>query len=333
MRLKKLSGRNFLTLLDFSASEIKLLLRLSTKLKKKKHARKEGCLLRGKTIALLFEKDSTRTRCAFEVAAFDEGANVTYLTNTHFGRKESIHDTAKVLGRYYDGIQFRGFSHDTAVDLANNAGVPVWNGLTDKYHPTQALADLLTIKEQVKKPFQQVDLVYVGDASNNVAASLMIACAKMGVHFTALAPDTLFPDTKLIEQVREIAKSSGSSLAFTSNVAAAVKGADVIYTDTWLSMGSSDSFAERIALLSPYQVNQQMLDATGQPNVIFMHCLPACHDTQSELGTKLQDEHGMSAMEVTDEVFQSRHSVVFDQAENRLHTIKAVMVATMGGYV
>lgn len=331
MKLKKLYGRSFLTLLDFSAVEIKTLLRLSAKLKKKKHSRKEGRLLHGKTIALLFEKNSTRTRCAFEVAAFDEGANVTHLTNSHFGRKESISDTAKVLGRYYDGIQFRGFSHDTAVTLANDAGVPVWNGLTDQFHPTQALADLLTIKERVKKPFQQIKLVYVGDASNNVAASLMIACVKMGIHFTALAPSMLFPASNLINQAREIAKSSGSSLAFTSDIAAAVKGADVIYTDVWLSMGDSDNFAERIALLSSYQVNQQMLDATNQANVIFMHCLPACHDTKTELGTKVQREYGLSAMEVTDEVFQSAHSVVFDQAENRLHTIKAVMVATIGG--
>ncbi len=330
MKHTQLYGRNFLTLLDFSADDLHHLLKLSSKLKKRKKAGKRSCALAGKNIVLLFEKDSTRTRCAFEVAAFDEGANVTYLTNSHLGHKESIADTAKVLGRYYDGIQFRGFRHETVEALARDAGVPVWNGLTDRYHPTQALADLLTIKERVNKPFEKLKIVYVGDARNNVATSLTIAAAKMGMNFVGLAPQRLFPETALVLQAERLAKASGGSVQFSADIASSVKEADVIYTDVWLSMGDNESLAERVSLLAPYQVNAKMLAATGNPELIFMHCLPACHDTQTDLGADVLEKHGLTAMEVTDDVFQSNHSVVFDQAENRLHTIKAVMVATIG---
>ncbi len=330
MANKKLYGRDFLTLLHFSSDEICYLLHLAAKLKRKKRAGRCSGRLKGKNIALLFEKDSTRTRCAFEVAAYDEGACVTYLTNSHFGRKESISDTAKVLSRYYHGIQFRGFLHSTVEALADAASVPVWNGLTDCYHPTQALADLLTIKEQLTKPFKQLKLVYVGDTCNNVATSLMIAAAKMGMSFVGLGPQALFPETSLIAKVKKLASATGAVITFTSDIETAVRGADVIYTDVWLSMGARDDIAQRVQLLSPYQVNTRLLAATQRNNVIFMHCLPACHDTGTELGAKVFAEHGLSAMEVTDEVFSGAHSVVFEQAENRLHTIKAIMLATIG---
>ncbi|MGD9153465.1 MAG: ornithine carbamoyltransferase [Gammaproteobacteria bacterium] len=325
-----LFGKHFLTLKDFSPKEINFLLDLARDLKNKK---KKGIYeknLKNKNIVLLFEKTSTRTRCAFEVAAFDEGAQVTFLSNSQMGKKESISDTAKVLGRYYDGIEFRGFKQETAEDLAKNAGVPVWNGLTDLYHPTQILADFLTIQEHVNKPLNKIKFVYVGDARNNMGNSLMIGAAKMGMHFAALAPKSLFPDENLVKEMQEIAKQTGAKIELTEKIEIAIKDADVIYTDVWVSMGEEAKFAERIKLLSPYQVNMDMLRKTNNPNVIFMHCLPAFHDLKTEVGAEIYKKYGIKEMEVTDEVFQSKHSVIFDEAENRMHTIKAVMVATIG---
>jgi len=324
-----LKGRNFLTLKHFTSEEIHYLLNLSQDLKEKKRAGIQGDLLKGKNIVLLFEKTSTRTRCAFEVAAYDEGANVTFLSNSQVGKKESIEDSAKVLGRYYDGIEFRGFKQETVEDLAQHAGVPVWNGLTDLYHPTQILADFLTIKEHVDKPLHKVKLVFVGDTRNNMGNSLMIGCAKLGAHFVGLAPKSLFPDAKLVKEMEEISKETGGKIEFFEDIAQAVKDADVIYTDVWVSMGEEAMFAERIKLLKPYQVNMDMLKKSQNPHVKFMHCLPAFHDTQTLVAQEIAEKHGISEMEVTDEVFRSKHSIVFDEAENRLHTIKAVMVATV----
>ncbi|MCG8451839.1 MAG: ornithine carbamoyltransferase [Spirochaetales bacterium] len=325
-----LKGRHLLALKDFTPREIRYLLDLSRELKAKKLAGIRGNLLEGKNIVLLFEKTSTRTRCAFEVAAFDEGARVTFLTNSQMGKKESIEDTAKVLGRYYDGIEFRGFEQATVDALAAHAGVPVWNGLTDMWHPTQILADFLTIEEHVNKPLNQVTLAYVGDARNNMGNSLMLAAAKMGMTFRGVAPKSLFPEQGLVEEARRIAAETGAIIELTDEIQAGVHGADVIYTDVWVSMGEEDRFAERIEMLSPYQVNQAMLDATGNPDVKFMHCLPAFHDQETIIGREVKEQHGMEEMEVTDEVFRSPHSIVFDEAENRMHTIKAVMVATIG---
>lgn len=324
-----LKGRHFLTLKHFTPQEIHYLLDLSQDLKEKKRAGIPGNLLKGKNIVLLFEKTSTRTRCAFEVAAFDEGANVTFLSNSQVGKKESIEDSAKVLGRYYDGIEFRGFKQETVEMLAKHAGVPVWNGLTDLYHPTQILADFLTIKEHVHKPLHKVKLVFVGDTRNNMGNSLMIGCAKLGAHFVGLAPKSLFPDPKLVKEMEEIGKETGAKIEFHEDIAKAVKDADVIYTDVWVSMGEEALFAERIKLLKPYQVNMDMLKKSGNPHVKFMHCLPAFHDTETDVGKDIAEKHGLKEMEVTDEVFRSKHSIVFDEAENRLHTIKAVMVATI----
>ncbi|WP_069650704.1 ornithine carbamoyltransferase [Caloranaerobacter ferrireducens] len=325
-----LRGRHLLTLKDFTPQEIKYLLDLSMDLKRKKRAGIKGNLLEGKNIVLLFEKTSTRTRCAFEVAAYDEGANVTFLSNSQMGKKESIEDTAKVLGRYYDGIEFRGFKQETVEEIAKHAGVPVWNGLTDLYHPTQILADFLTIMEHVNKPLNKVKLVFVGDARNNMGNSLMIGAAKMGMHFVAVAPKELFPSEELVNEMREIAKETGAVIELTENIDEGVKGADVIYTDVWVSMGEEDKFEERINLLKPYQVNMEMINKTGNPDVIFMHCLPSFHDTNTIIGKDIYEKFGLKEMEVTDEVFRSKHSVVFDEAENRMHTIKAVMVATIG---
>ncbi|KPU27192.1 ornithine carbamoyltransferase [Caloranaerobacter sp. TR13] len=325
-----LRGRHLLTLKDFTPQEIKYLLDLSMDLKRKKRAGIKGNLLEGKNIVLLFEKTSTRTRCAFEVAAYDEGANVTFLSNSQMGKKESIEDTAKVLGRYYDGIEFRGFKQETVEELAKHAGVPVWNGLTDLYHPTQILADFLTIMEHVNKPLNKVKLVFVGDARNNMGNSLMIGAAKMGMHFVAVAPKELFPSEELVNEMREIAKETGAVIELTENIDEGVKGADVIYTDVWVSMGEEDKFEERINLLKPYQVNMEMINKTENPDVIFMHCLPSFHDTNTIIGKDIYEKFGLKEMEVTDEVFRSKHSVVFDEAENRMHTIKAVMVATIG---
>jgi ornithine carbamoyltransferase len=325
-----LKGRHFLTLLDFTGEEIQYLLDLSRDLKQKKRMGIRGKLLEGKNIVLLFEKTSTRTRCAFEAAAFDEGARVTFLTNSQMGKKESIEDTAKVLGRYYDGIEFRGFEQSTALELARHAGVPVWNGLTDQYHPTQVLADLLTIQESVQKPLSQVKLVFMGDARNNMGNSLMVGAAKMGMKFTAIAPPSLYPNETLYRSMQELGKITGGSIELTDDPVHGVLGADVIYTDVWVSMGEERKFEERIKLLTPYRVTMDTLNNTKNDQVIFLHCLPAFHDTNTEIAKEIQQKFGISEMEVTDQVFRSRHSVVFDQAENRLHTIKAVMVATIG---
>jgi ornithine carbamoyltransferase len=324
-----LRGRSFITLKDFTPEEINYMLDLSKDLKAKKRAGVRGNLLDRKNVVLLFEKTSTRTRCAFEVAAYDEGGNVTFLTNSQMGKKESIEDTAKVLGRYYDGIEFRGFKQETVELLAEHAGVPVWNGLTDLYHPTQILADFLTVKEHVDKPLNKVKFVYVGDARNNMGNSLMIGAAKMGMDFMALAPKELWPSEELVKEMREVAAETGGTITLTSNVND-VKGADVLYTDVWVSMGEEDQFAERIELLKDYQVNMEMVKKTENDNVIFLHCLPSFHDTNTIVGTEIKEKFGLDAMEVTDEVFRSKHSKVFDEAENRMHTIKAVMVATIG---
>lgn len=325
-----LRGRNFITLKDFTPQEIKYLLDLSMDLKRKKRAGINGDLLEGKNVVLLFEKTSTRTRCAFEVAAFDEGAQVTFLSNSQMGKKESIEDTAKVLGRFYDGIEFRGFKQETVDDLAAHAGVPVWNGLTDLYHPTQILADFLTAMEHVNKPLNKIKFVYAGDARNNMGNSLMIGAAKMGMHFVGVAPKELFPADELVEEMKEVAKETGAIIEFSENIEEGVKDADVIYTDVWVSMGEEHMFEERIKQLKPYQVNMDMIRKTGNPDVIFMHCLPSFHDTKTVVGKEIFEKFGLEEMEVTDEVFRSKHSVVFDEAENRMHTIKAVMVSTIG---
>ncbi len=324
-----LRNRNLITLKDFTAQEIDYLLNLSADLKAKKRAGIRGNLLEGRNIVLLFEKTSTRTRCAFEVAGFDEGANVTFLTNSQMGKKETIEDTAKVLGRYYDGIEFRGFKQETVEELAKHAGVPVWNGLTDLYHPTQILADFLTVKEHVNKPLKEVKFVYVGDARNNMGNSLMIGAAKMGMEFVALAPKELFPNEELVEEMREVCKESGGSITLTEDINE-IKGADVLYTDVWVSMGEEDQFEERIKLLKPYQVNMDMIKKTENDDVKFLHCLPSFHDDKTVVGKEIFEKYGLKEMEVTDEVFRSKHSVVFDEAENRMHTIKAVMVSSIG---
>lgn len=325
-----LKGRNFITLKEFSTEEINYLLDLSADLKAKKRAGIKGDLLEGKNICLLFQKTSTRTRCAFEVGVYDEGGNVTYLTNSQMGKKETIEDTARVLGRYYDGIEFRGYKQSDVDALGKYAGVPVWNGLTDLYHPTQILADMLTIKENIDKPLNKAKLVYAGDARNNMGNSLLIGAAKLGMHFVALAPKELWPDEALVEEMREVAKTTGATIELCEDVDEAVINADAIYTDVWVSMGEEHLFEERINLLKDYQVNQAMIDKTKNDNVIFMHCLPAFHNDETEVGMDIKEKFGLDAMEVTDEVFEGKHSVVFDEAENRMHTIKAVMVATAG---
>ena len=325
-----LKGRNFITLKDFSKQEIEYLLELSMDLKQKKRSGIKGNLLEGKNIVLLFEKTSTRTRCSFEVGAYDEGARVTCLSNSQMIKKESIEDTAKVLGRYYDGIEFRGFKQDTVEILATYAGVPVWNGLTDLYHPTQILADFLTIKENIDKPLNKTKLVYVGDARNNMGNSLLIGASKLGMDFTAIAPKELFPDEKLVQEMQIVAKETGSKIQFTEDIVEGVQNADAIYTDVWVSMGEEDKFEERINQLKPYQVNMEMINNSGNPDVIFLHCLPAFHDDKTVIGANIKKKFGLDAMEVTDEVFKSKYSKVFDEAENRMHTIKAVMVATIG---
>jgi ornithine carbamoyltransferase len=325
-----LKGRNFITLKDFSKQEIEYLLELSMDLKNKKRSGIKGNLLEGKNIVLLFEKTSTRTRCSFEVGAYDEGARVTCLSNSQMIKKESIEDTAKVLGRYYDGIEFRGFKQDTVEILAAYAGVPVWNGLTDLYHPTQILADFLTIKENIDKPLNKTKLVYVGDARNNMGNSLLIGAAKLGMDFTAIAPKELFPDEKLVQEMQIVAKETGSKIQFTEDIVEGVQNADAIYTDVWVSMGEEDKFEERINQLKPYQVNMEMIKNSGNPDVIFLHCLPAFHDDKTVIGADIKKKFGLDSMEVTDEVFKSKYSKVFDEAENRMHTIKAVMVATIG---
>ncbi|EKM0364626.1 ornithine carbamoyltransferase [Cronobacter turicensis] len=332
--MSALYQKSFLKLLDFTPAQIRMLLELSTKLKKDKKNGIEVQKLTGKNIALIFEKDSTRTRCSFEVAAYDQGARVTYLgpSGSQIGHKESIKDTARVLGRMYDGIQYRGFGQEIVETLAQFAGVPVWNGLTDEFHPTQLLADLLTMQEHLPgKAFNEMTLVYAGDARNNMGNSMLEAAALMGLDLRLVAPESCWPAAKLVTECQALAKETGGRIMLTEDIAAGVKGADFIYTDVWVSMGEAkEKWAERIALLRPYQVNSQMLAQTGNPNVKFLHCLPAFHDDQTTLGKQMAQEYGLKGgMEVTDEVFESAHSIVFDQAENRMHTIKAVMVATL----
>lgn len=326
-----LKGRNFLTLKDYTEEEITYLLDLAAELKEKK---KKGILvdtLKGKNVALIFEKTSTRTRCAFEVAAHDLGMGSTYLdpSGSQIGKKESIADTARVLGRMYEGIEYRGFGQEIVEELAKYAGVPVWNGLTNEDHPTQMLADLLTIREHLGH-LKGVKLVYMGDARYNMGNSLMIACAKMGMHFTACAPKKYFPDPALVKECEAFAAESGGTITLTEDVAEAVKGADVIDTDVWVSMGEPDEvWEERIRELSPYKVTKEVMDGAG-PQAIFLHCLPSFHDLKTKIGKEMGERFHVSELEVTDEVFESSQSVVFDEAENRMHTIKAVMLATLG---
>jgi len=325
-----LKGRSLLTLKDFTPEEIRYMLDLAHDLKAKKRAGIRGDLLAGRNVVLIFEKTSTRTRCAFEVAAYDEGACCTFLSNSQMGKKESLEDTAKVLGRFYDGIEFRGYKQSDVEMLAKYSGVPVWNGLTDLYHPTQILADFLTIEEHVHKPIGKVKLVFAGDARNNMGNSLMIGAAKMGMHFVGLAPKALFPDEKLVAEMREVAKTTGAVIEFSEDIDYAVRGADAIYTDVWVSMGEEAQFEERIKLLRAYQVNAAMMEKTGNPGCIFLHCLPSFHDLETIVGRDIHEKYGLDSMEVTDEVFRSTASKVFDEAENRMHTIKAVMDATIG---
>ncbi len=328
-----LRNRSFLTLLDYSPKEIKYLLELAKELKRAKYAGIEQPKLKGKNIVLLFEKDSTRTRCSFEVAAHDQGAHVTYLgpSGNQTGKKESIPDTARVLGRMFDGIEYRGYSQKTVEDLARYSGVPVWNGLTDEDHPTQVLADFLTAEEHLNKPLEKMIFTYAGDGRNNMSNALMIGAVKMGMDFRIAAPKELFPEEGLLAKCRGIAAETGAKITVTDDAAAAVKGADILYTDVWVSMGEPEEvWEERIKLLKPYQINMELIKLTGNPKVIFEHCLPAFHDLNTKLGKILYDKFGLKELEVTDEVFESKYSVVFDEAENRVHTIKAIMVATLG---
>jgi ornithine carbamoyltransferase len=327
-----LNKRHLLTLLDFTPEEIQYLLDLAYQLKQEKKAGIPHRVLTGKNIVLLFEKDSTRTRCAFEVAAFDLGMQITYLgpTGSQMGKKESIRDTARVLGRMYDGIEYRGFKQSTVETLAKDSGVPVWNGLTDQFHPTQILADFMTIREH-KNRLKGIKLAYLGDARNNMGNSLMIGSAKMGLHFVAVAPKHLWPEEKLVERCLSIAKETGATITLTEDVAQGVKNADVVYTDVWVSMGEPQSvWAERIALLTPYQVNAKAMSC-AKKDAIFMHCLPAFHNLDTGVGAEIHQQFGLNGVEVTEDVFESAQSVVFDEAENRLHTIKAVLFATLGG--
>lgn len=327
-----LKNRNFLKELDFTPQEMKFLLNLSADLKRAKYAGTEQQMLKGKNIVLLFEKDSTRTRCAFEVAALDQGAHVTYLgpSGSQMGKKESMKDTARVLGRMYDGIEYRGYGQNIVEELGKYAGVPVWNGLTNEFHPTQILADFLTMMEHCDKPLNQISFAFVGDAKNNVGNSLMVGAAKMGMDFRAGAPKSCQPDKKLVDECLKIAKETGAKITITDDPKAAVKGVDFIYTDVWVSMGEPDKvWVERIKLLKPYQVNSKLMKATGNPNTKFLHCLPAFHNRETVVGEEIFQKYGLDGMEVTEDVFESKASVVFDEAENRLHTIKAVMVATL----
>ncbi len=325
-----LSGRNFLKLLDFSTAEIEYLIDLAEDFKRLKRTGTPHRYLEGKNIVLLFEKTSTRTRCSFEVAGMDLGMGVTYLDpgSSQMGKKESIEDTARVLGRMYDGIEYRGFAQEIVETLAEYAGVPVWNGLTTEFHPTQMIADMLTIREK-KGRLAGLNFTFMGDAGNNVGNSLMVACAKLGVNFCACGPAAQMPDAELVETCREIAAANGCTVRLTEDVDEGVRGADVVYTDIWVSMGEPDElWAERIALLSPYQVNAELM-AKAAPDAIFMHCLPSFHDTKTTVGAEIAQKFGITEMEVTDEVFESAQSVVFDEAENRMHSIKAVMYATL----
>lgn len=326
-----LKGKSFLKLLDYTPEEIEYLINLASELKAKKKAGIPHKLCEGKNIALIFEKTSTRTRCAFEVAAADLGMHPVYLdpSGSQIGKKESIPDTARVLGRMFDGIEYRGFGQEIVEELAEYAGVPVWNGLTNEFHPTQILADFLTVKEHFGK-LKGIKLVYMGDARFNMGNSLMVGCAKMGMNFVACAPKEYFPDQKLIDECNEIAKATGATLQFIEDPMEATKGADVIYTDVWVSMGEpADVWAERIEKLSPYQVNKALMDNAGE-QCCFMHCLPAFHDLKTVVGRDIYEKFGIDCMEVTHEVIEGEKSIVFDEAENRMHTIKAVMAATFG---
>ena len=328
-----LHNRHFLKLLDFTPEEIQYLLDLSAKLKESKKNGTEKQHLKGKNIALIFEKASTRTRCAFEVAAYDQGAHVTYLgpTGSQIGQKESMKDTSRVLGGMFDGIEYRGFGQDIVEELAKYSGVPVWNGLTNEFHPTQILADFLTMREHSEKPFSKMIFCYMGDARYNMGNSLMVGSAKMGIDFRIAAPKEYQPSEELVSKCRAIAKETGAKITITDNVAEAVKGADYLYTDVWVSMGEPDSvWEERIRILKPFQVNMEAIKMTGNPSVKFLHCLPAFHNRDTKVGEEIFRKFGLDGMEVTEDVFESEHSIVFDEAENRLHTIKAVMVATLG---
>lgn len=329
-----LKNRSFLSLRDYSADEIGFLIKLAADLKAARYAGTEQPRLRGKEIALIFEKDSTRTRVGFEVAAHDQGATVTYLgpSGSHIGHKESIKDTARVLGRVYDAIEYRGFGQAVVETLARWSGVPVYNGLTDEFHPTQVLADLLTMREHCDKPFREIALCFLGDTGNNMGDSLLIGAAKLGMDVRLCGPRALWPDQTIVDEAMALAQHSGARILLTEDLGAAVKACDFLYTDVWVSMGEPESvWAERIRLLRPYQVNAQVMAASGNPRVRFMHCLPAFHNTDTEVGAQIARLHGLTAMEVTEEVFESPASIVFDQAENRMHTIKAVLVATLGG--
>lgn len=329
-----LKNRNFLKLLDYTPAEIQFLLDLAMELKAAKKAGRERQTLKGKNIALIFEKTSTRTRCAFEVAAFDQGAQVTYLgpVGSQIGHKESMKDTARVLGRMYDGIEYRGFGQSIVEELGAFAGVPVWNGLTDEFHPTQILADLMTMLEHAPgRTLPELSFAYLGDARNNMGNSLMVGAAKMGMDIRLVAPKSFWPEAGLVEQCRAIARETGARITLTDDVEEGVQGVDFLYTDVWVSMGEpKEAWGERVSLMKPYQINAAVLNATGNPQVKFMHCLPAFHNEHTTVGREIEIAWGMKGLEVTEEVFESAHSVVFDEAENRMHTIKAVMVATLG---
>ncbi len=328
-----LRNRSFLKLLDFTPEEIKYMLKLAADLKAAKYAGTEQPRLKGKNIVLLFEKDSTRTRCSFETAAHDQGAHVTYLgpSGSQMGKKESMKDTARVLGRIYDGIEYRGFAQTTVETLAEYAGVPVWNGLTNEFHPTQILADFLTMQEHCDKPLHQMSFAYLGDARYNMGNSLMVGAAKMGMDFRAVAPKAYWPDKKLVAECQKIAKETGAKITLTESVAEGVKGVDFLYTDVWVSMGEPmEAWGKRIKDLKGYQINMNVIKATKNPNVKFLHCLPAFHNLETTVGKEVYDKFKMNGLEVTEDVFESKYSIVFDEAENRLHTIKAVMVATLG---
>jgi ornithine carbamoyltransferase len=328
-----LHGRHLLTLKDFSREEIVYLLDLAAELKAAKREGREEQKLKGMNIALIFEKDSTRTRSAFEVASYDQGANVTFIgpSGSHMGHKETVKDTARVLGRMYDAIEYRGFGETTAEELARWAGVPIYNGLTDEWHPTQILADFLTFEEHISKPLDEVSFCYLGDARFNMADSYLIGGAKLGMDVRIASPQALWPRHEIVDLARSIAEEHGARITINEDVAEAVKGADVLLTDVWVSMGEpAEVWKERIDLLLPYQINARTMELTGNPNVKFMHCLPAFHNTDTTVGKDLYEKFGLEALEVTDEVFESPASIVFDEAENRLHTIKAVLVATLG---
>ena len=329
-----LRGKHLLRLADFSGEEINYLIDLAAELKAAKKEGREEQKLVGKQVALIFEKDSTRTRCAFEVAAFDQGAHVTYLgpSGSHMGSKETVKDTARVLGRMYDAIEYRGFAQETAEELAEWSGVPVYNGLTDEWHPTQILADFLTFREHIPKPLDEVVFCYLGDARFNMADSYLIGGAKLGMDVRIASPKSLWPHDEIVELADSIASETGAQIKITEDVAEAVNGADVLLTDVWVSMGEADDvWAQRIELLKPYQVNAETMKLSGNADVKFMHCLPAFHNTDTEVGKEIFEKFGMPALEVTEEVFESPASLVFDEAENRMHTIKAVMVATLAG--